>query len=304
MQIEALKTFCDVIRLKSFSRGAAENHVSQSAASLVVHQLESRLGVALIDRSQRPWKLTPEGKVYYEECRQVLERYFELEARVKNLHGEIGSVVRVASIYSVGLGPMNHHIEKFSQIHPGTRVEIDYLHPDRVYERVLADEVDFGIVSFPQARRELSIVPWCQEPMVIACHPNHPLARLKAAKLSQLSGEKFVGLDKGIVVRREVDRFLRLHGVEFETVLEFDNIEAIKNAVEVGSGIAILPKPTFEREVRTGTLAAVPFRPNGLSRPLGIIHRKGKKFHDNVTRFIALLKNGKKEGEHESRPAA
>ena len=94
MQIEALKTFCDIVRLRSFSRGAKENDVTQSAASLTVHQLEERLGATLIDRSQRPWKLTPEGKAFYEGCRAVVERYFETEAKVKNLHGEIGSVVR------------------------------------------------------------------------------------------------------------------------------------------------------------------------------------------------------------------
>ena len=131
---------CDIIRLRSFSRGAKENGVTQSAASLTVHQLEERLGVGLIDRSQRPWKLTSEGKAFYEGCRQVVERYFETEAKVKSLHGEIGSVVRVASIYSVGLGPMNDYIRCFTEAHPGTRVEVDYLHPNRVYDAVFAGE--------------------------------------------------------------------------------------------------------------------------------------------------------------------
>lgn len=295
MQIEALKTFCDIVRLRSFSRGAKENGVTQSAASLTVHQLEERLGVGLIDRSQRPWKLTEEGKAFYEGCRQVVERYFETEAKVKNLHGEIGSVVRIASIYSVGLGPMNDYVKRFTESHPGTRVEVDYLHPNRVYDAVLAGDADFGIVSFPQARRDLTIVPWCTEDMAIACPPNHRFAKQPEIKLKQIADEKFVAFEPELSIRREIDRFFKKNGVEVEPVLEFDNIEAIKNAVEVGSGISLLPTPTFEREVKTGTLKAIAFSPNGFHRPLGFIHRKGKKLHHNATLFLDLLKKEKRE---------
>lgn len=295
MQIEALKTFCDIVRLRSFSRGAKENDVTQSAASLTVHQLEERLGVTLIDRSQRPWKLTPEGKAFYEGCRAVVERYFETEAKVKNLHGEIGSVVRIASIYSVGLGPMNDYVKRFTESHPGTRVEIDYLHPNKVYDAVLAGDADYGIVSFPQTRRDLTVVPWCTEEMALACPPNHRLSRQPLVKLKEIEGEKFVAFEPELVIRREIDRFLKKHGIDIKVVLEFDNIEAIKSAVEVGSGISLLPQPTFEREVKTGTLAAIAFHPNGFKRPLGFIHRKGKKLHKNAALFLDLLKKEKKE---------
>jgi DNA-binding transcriptional LysR family regulator len=295
VQLEALKTFCDIVRLRSFSRGAKENDVTQSAASLTVHQLEERLGVALIDRSQRPWKLTHEGKAFYEGCRAVVERYFETEAKVKNLHSEIGSVVRVASIYSVGLGPMNEYIGRFTEMHAGTRVEVDYLHPNKVYDAVLNGDADFGIVSFPQARRDLTVVPWLTEEMTLACPPNHRLSRQPSVKLKEISGEKFVAFEPGLAIRREIDRFLKKHRVDVDTVLEFDNIEAIKNAVEVGSGISLLPRPTLAREVKTGTLAAIGFSPNGFRRPLGFIHRKGKTLHRNASLFLDLLKKEKKE---------
>lgn len=295
MQIEALKTFCDIIRLRSFSRGAKENGVTQSAASLTVHQLEERLGVGLIDRSQRPWKLTSEGKAFYEGCRAVVERYFETEAKVKNLHGEIGSVIRVASIYSVGLGPMNDYIRRFTELHPGTRVEVDYLHPNRVYAAVLAGEADFGIVSFPQTRRDLTVIPWCTEEMALACPPHHHLSKQESIRLKQIAGEKFVAFEPELIIRREIDRFLKKHGIAVETVLEFDNIEAIKNAVEVGSGISLLPLPTLAREVKTGTLAAITFNPNGFRRPLGFIHRRTKKPHRNAALFMDLLKKEKRE---------
>jgi DNA-binding transcriptional LysR family regulator len=296
MQIESLKIFCDVARLRSFSRGAEANNVLQSTASQAVLQLEERLGVALIDRSCRPWRLTREGEVFFEGSREVVARYFALEAQVKNIHGEIDSVVRVAAIYSVGLGDMSHLIAKFGERYAPARVQIEYLHPDRVYERVLRDEADLGIVSFPQTRRELTVIPWRQEPMVVVCPPQHRLARAKKIALTEVQGESFVGFDRELTIRKEVDRFLKSKGVSVNVVLEFDNIEGIKRAVEVASGISILPQPTLDHEVESGTLVAVPVATKQFARPLGIIHRRGKKLYASTDRFIELLRRGNNNG--------
>jgi DNA-binding transcriptional LysR family regulator len=294
MNLQAIKIFCDVVRHHSFSRGAAENRVTQSSASQTIHQLEARLGVTLVDRSRRPWKLTPEGKVFFDGSIDLLDRAARLEQDVRRFHSEVSAVVRVAAIYSVGLGPMNGYIQKFMAAHPGTRVQIEYLHPDRVYERVLEETADLGIVSYPQSRRDLAVTAWREEPMVLTCPPTHRLARARAVGPAELQGETFVGFDRGLVIRRQVDRFLKRHGVEVSVAVEFDNVEAIKRAVEVGSGISILPQPTLEREVTMGTLRAAPFTGPRLVRPLGIIHRRGKRFNPAVERFVQLLQ--KEEG--------
>lgn len=289
MQLEALKIFCDVVRTRSFSAGAAENRVTQSSASQTIHQLEERLGARLIDRSHRPWRLTPEGETYYEGCRELVDRYLALEAQIQGVHREVASVVRVAAIYSVGLGSMSRNIQAYADRWPDARIHMEYQLPDRVVAGVLNDEVDMGIVSFPRAGRDLAVIPWRSEPMVLACPPRHRLAHARSASLAQIAGEPFVAFDRGLVIRREIDRFLKRHGVEVKVDLEFDNIEAIKRAVEVGSGIAILPRPPLDREVETGTLAAVPFSGARLVRPLGFIYRRGHGLSPNATRFVELL---------------
>jgi DNA-binding transcriptional LysR family regulator len=296
MQVESLKIFCDVVRLGSFSRGAEANGVLQSAASQAVHHLEQCFGVALIDRSRRPWKLTAEGKLFYEGCRDVLARYRDLETKVRRRQADADAVVRVAAIYSVGLGDMSQYIRRFSESNAQTRVQVSYLHPDQVYESVLEEKADLGIVSFPQRHRELTVIPWREEPMVVACPPQHRLAGRKKIALTEIAGEKFVGFDRGLVIRKQVDRFLKQHSIHVDVVVEFDNIEAIKRAVEVTSGISILPEPTLNREVKVGTLAAVPFIPSGFVRLLGIIHRRNRKLYPSTRSFIELLRNGLKEG--------
>ena len=295
MQIDTLKVFCDIVRLRSFSRGAEANQVLQATASLTVQRLEKHLGVTLIDRSCRPWKLTREGQVFYGGCREILDSYYALESEVRGKQIAADTVVRVAAIYSVNLHDMSRCVRRFSELRSQARVELEYLHPSRVRERVLNDEVDLGIISFPEGRRDLTVVPWRDEPMVLACPPQHRLAREKRLAAKQLEGEAFVGFDTDLVIRKKIDAFLREHGVEVKVGLTFDNIEAVKRAVEVGSGVAILPRPTLEHELQAHTLAAIPFSPQNFVRPLGIVYRRGRRLSPNTEAFIELLQNGGSE---------
>jgi DNA-binding transcriptional LysR family regulator len=157
---------------------------------------------------------------------------------------------------------------------------------------VLSDEVNLGILSYPEERKGVSVIPWREEAMVLACHPEHRLAKLKKLDVKQLADETLVGFDAGLAIWKKIDRFLKEHGVEPNVMLRFDNIEAIKRAVEAGSGVALLPRPTLEHELELGTLAAVPLANSKFSRPVGIIHRKGRKLYANTEAFIEVLKNG------------
>ena len=289
MQFEALKVFCDVARFRSFSQAAAANDLTQPAASQIVHQLEKRLGVKLVDRSTRPLQLTSEGQTYYEGCRDLVERYLEIENAIRNKEPEIHTNVQVAAIYSVGLRDMNQYVERFTADNAGERVHIEYLHPDRVYEKVLDGTSDLGLVSFPKKTRELNVIPWRDEEMVITCAPGHPLAHNGAVRLKQLAEEPFVGFDRGLTIRRQIDRFLKDHGVGLDVAMEFDNIENIKHAVEI-SGVTLLPLPTVQREIAAGTLAAVKVADARMVRPLAIIHRRNPKPTPAVQRFISLLR--------------
>jgi len=293
MQFEALKVFCDVARNQSFSRAADANRISQSAVSQIVNQLEKRLGVQLVDRSRRPLQLTLTGKTYYDGCKKLVEQYLEVESAIRNGNGNgqhLETSIRVAAIYSVGLRDMSQYVQRFVAQQPGVQINIEYLHPDRVTERVLDGTADFGLISFPEATRKLAAVPWREEEMVVACPPPHPFVTAGSVKISQLEGQKYVGFDKDLVIRRKVDRFLRDHGVTTEVVLEFDNVENIKQAIEIAAGVALLPAPVLQREVRAGTLAAVPLKDARFVRPLGILHRRSPKPSPTALRFIELLR--------------
>jgi DNA-binding transcriptional LysR family regulator len=293
MHLKALKVYCDVARCRSFSQAAQGNGVSQSAVSQIISQIERELKTQLIDRSVRPLQLTTLGQAYYDGCRTLLDQYTELESRIRNEHSQLAANAVVAAIYSVGLGDMEEYVQRFYAQHPNAQVHIDYLHPDKVYERVSAGTSDFGLVSFPRKSRDLIITPWRDEEMVLVCAPSHRLARRSHIRPEDLNGEKYIGFTRELVIRRYVDRFLREHGIYVEVAREFDNIENIKKAIEVAAGVALLPEPTLGRDVSAGTLVAIPLSGCRFVRPLGIIQRRHHRLSSTATRFLALLREPK-----------
>jgi DNA-binding transcriptional LysR family regulator len=290
VNLKSLKVFCDIVSRRSFSKAAADNGLSQSSASQVVGQLEAHLGVRLIDRSTRPPAATREGQIFFEGCRKILAAYDALEDQVRTLHDEVAGRVRVAAIYSVGLHHMSRYVQDFMSRHPKANVRLEYLHPDRVLESVEQGQADIGIVSYPRSTRTLEAEPWREEPMVLVCAPGNPFAGRVQVALGELHGQRMVAFDSDLVIRHELDRALAAASAEPAIVMEFDNIETIKRAVEIDAGVALLPEPTVGRELAAGTLAAVRLAGDELIRPLGIIHARGKPLPPTAERFVELLR--------------
>ncbi len=304
MHLETLRLYCDVIRLRSFSRGAQLNHVSQSAASQAVQQLEVDLGVGLIDRTKRPLVVRPEGRAFYDACRALLDGYEKAKAQIATVKAELAGTVRVAAIYSVGLHDLSRHVQRFMALYPRARVQLECLHPHKVVDAVLNDAADVGIMSYPPVNRSLTVVPLRSEPMAFVCHPTHRLARRKVVAPQDLAGEKFVAFDAGLTIRKAIDRALRAHTVKVDVVMEFDNIETIKQAITIGAGVSLLPRHTVQKEVGLRTLAVVPLAIPDLVRPVGIIHRRAKRLTPTAARFIDLLREAAARDSRDDLPPA
>jgi len=284
-----LKLFREIAATRSMSKGAAHSGVSQSAASQHVQELERRLGVTLLDRTRRPLELTPAGKAYNDFCRDVLRREEDLALELEPLKRQVEGTLRVASIYSIGLSDMTRMQDEFAARYPTVQLQVEYMHPEKVYEAVLNDTADLGLVSYPHARREIAAIAWREEEMHVAVPPSHPFAGRRVVHPADLSGQTFIGFDEDLSIRRELDRFFRAQGVDVNLAMHFDNIQTIKEAVVLGSGISILPARTMQAEIAQGRLVAVKLDAPGLVRPVGVVHRKRKKFSRAAQSFIELL---------------
>lgn len=289
MDLSQLHLFKDIVQTRSISKGAALNGVTQSAASQAVQELERVLGVRLLDRSRRPLEVLPAGKLFYEFGRDVLRREQEFLVAIEELRGDPGGTVRVAAIYSVGISEMTRLEAEFARRLPAAGLEVSYLRPEKVYQAVVDERVDLGLVSYPESTREVIALPWREEPMVIACAPQHPLAGSAALRPEDLARAEFIGFDEDLPISRDIERFLREQGVRVRVVMRFDNIQSMKEALRLGHAVSLLPAPILREEVAEGRLRAIPLK-KPLYRPLGIIHRRRRTFSRAAQVFLDLLR--------------
>jgi DNA-binding transcriptional LysR family regulator len=246
----------------------------------------------LIERSKKNFRLTAEGEVLYDYSKQILQTYDALHSKLQEIKEIISGNIRVATIYSIGLHVLPPYLKKFLKGYPTVNVHVEYRRPNQVYEDVLGNVVDLGLVAYPVRDPKLEIVALRKDPLVLICHPQHPFAKLKSIKLKNLAGQKFVSFERDIPTRKALDKLLKDHGVSVEHVMEFDNIETVKRAVEIDSGVAIVPQETIRQEVNNQTLTSLRLEDGEHFRPLGVIHKKNKVLSPAIKQFIALLKEG------------
>jgi LysR family transcriptional regulator, transcriptional activator of the cysJI operon len=290
MQIESLKVFCDLAETESFTKAAHINGVTQSAVSQQISSLERQFKSLLIERSKKKFRLTREGQLLYDYSKQIIQTYDALHSKLQEIKDIISGTIRVATIYSIGLHDLPPYVKRFLKDYPTVNVHVEYRRANQVYDDVQGNVVDLGLVAYPARDPKLEIIPLRKEPLVLICHPQHSFAKQKTIRLKSIVGQKFVGFEPDIPTRKALDKILRDHGVTVQHVMEFDNIETVKRAVEIDAGVAIVPLNTVTQEVAKQTLAALRLDDSDFYRPLAVMYKKNKVLSPAMKQFIAVLK--------------
>lgn len=291
MQIESLKVFCDLAETESFTKAAQINHVTQSAVSQQISSLERQFKSLLIERSKKKFRLTREGQVLYDYSKQIIQTYDALFSRLQEIKDIVSGTIRVATIYSIGLHDLPPYLKKFLKAYPTVNVHVEYRRSNQVYDDVLGNVVDLGLVAYPVKDSKLEIVPLRKDMMVLICHPQHPVAKAGSVALKAISGQKFIGFEPDIPTRRAIDKILKENEINVQHVMEFDNIETVKRAVEIDAGIAIVPHGTITQEVSKQTLVEIKIEDEEFYRPLAAIHKKNKVLSPAMKQFLSVLKS-------------
>lgn len=281
--------FCDLVETESFTQAAKNNSVTQSAVSQTITALEKHFSSLLVERSKKNFRLTSEGEVVYDFSKRMLQGYDSLKNKLQGIHGQITGSIRMATVYSIGLHELPPNIKRFMQDHPSVNLRVEYRRANQVYEDVLGNVVDLGLVAYPTPDAKLEIIPFRKDALVLICHPEHPFAKLRSTKLKALEGQKFIHYEEDIPTRKTLDKIFKQEKVTVDTVMEFDNVETIKRAVEINSGVAIVPENTIKLELASRTLAAVRIE-GEIMRQLAVLHKKDKVLSPAMKRFIDLLK--------------
>lgn len=297
MELIGLRIFCDLVETGSFSRAAERNFVSQSAVSQRLRSIELEYGQLFIDRGKGKGRVSPTeaGRALYEGAKPLLSATAELDALLRGLSDEVAGTVQVATVYSVGLHALPGRLKPFLAAHPKVNVHLEYSQTSKVYQDVLSGAVDVGIVACPTPRTGVEALPFSEEAMVFICAPENPLSSLTEIALSELEGVPFIAFEAQIPTRLLIDAQLRAAKVTVRIVTAFDNIETLKNLVEIGSGVALVPEDTVRQEARAGTLAVVPLTAaDAFRRPTGLLVKKAGARRAAVRTFVEAMQAGAK----------
>ena len=289
MHLENFKIFTDLVESESFSRAAKTNGITQSAVSQQMRAMEKHFNVLIVDRGQKQFRLTREGRKVYESAQQFLRLYDQLSSELQEMRKVVSGSIHLSSIYSIGLHALPPYIKLFLREFPAVNVRVEYRRSNLVYEDVLHNVVDLGLVAFPIKTRAIEVIPFQQDQLVVICSPAHPLASRREVTVEELSAHKFIGFDQDIPTRKATDQLFREYKIDIAPVMEFDNIETVKRAVEVDAGVALVPETTILQEIKQRTLCRLQLKGRRLVRPLAIIHRKGRVLSPAIKKFIHLL---------------
>ncbi len=267
------------------------SRVTQSAVSQQISKLEDELSMELIRRSGGLTVATDAGMAFYNAAKDILLRYEGMLAEIRSAADEVHGTLRVGTIYSVGFYLLDPYIREFMQAHPEVNLHVEYTHWHRINAAVLNNEMDLGIVAFPETHRSIEIIPFINEEMVLVCAPQHRLAAKDTVDPSEISGEDFVAFSESIPTRQYIDRVLKSHKISINIKMEFDNIELLKRSVEINSGISILPKENVQHEVANGRMSAASFSSEKKwVRELGIIRNRTKAPSPAEKLFVRMLR--------------
>jgi DNA-binding transcriptional LysR family regulator len=290
-----VKSFIAVAQTGSFRIAAHRNNITQPAVSQHIRLLEHKLQCSLFERSSRKTVLTPAGQVFMIYAQQMLEAYQNACTEIEKMNNLSVGSVRIASIYSIGLYQLKPIVQHFLKQYPKINIHLEYCPHNAVYQMVKDKLVDFGMVAFPKETEGLQIQIFAHDQLTLIQSPQHRyFKKNEKVSLKQLNNMNFVGIDTTTPTGAAIKQFFKAHAVNINLVKEYENIDTVKNAVEIGLGCSILPKTTITQELKDSTLETVMLQGFNLKRPLGLVHSDKKVFTKAAKIFLeSFAKKGR-----------
>jgi DNA-binding transcriptional LysR family regulator len=291
MDIKTARIICDLLELQNFSKVAKKHKVSQSSISQKLAQVETAYKCKIIDRTFRPLSSTKAGDLFYNACKDIIRIHEKLNIEIRTLPTP-PSQVNIAAILSIGMYTLKPYIKKIMEKYPKLKLKVEYYEASQIYNRIMTGESDIGIVAVPRKKHNINVYEFENEPLVLACNTEHPLANEKTVDIHKLQEQEFIAFNKNIPTRKFIDAILKQYDVCVNIAMELENIETLKRAIEINAGISILPKTAMTRELANGTFKAIPFLNESFARPTGILVKNVEELDTPIKNCLELMLNG------------
>lgn len=287
MELSQLEVFLAVARERRFSRAAEKLYRTQSAVSQTIHKLEQELGEALFDRSSRDGVLTDAGKVLYEYAEKLVNLRAEAAESLTELRElQKGKLVIAANEFTALY--LLRVVAEFRRLHPMIKITVERALGSRIPDDVLRYNVEFGVLSYePQEPALHSIVVYLDE-LVFVVPPKHPLAAAAEISIRQLGAESFVAHIVSSPYREKVIQLFKSHKTPLHMDLELPTLQAIKQFVAMGNGVAFVPEISVETELARGELVRIGVKELQLKRKLRLIYRRDANLSHAARAFLKV----------------
>jgi DNA-binding transcriptional LysR family regulator len=283
-----LEAFAEVAQRRNFRAAAVTLHVSQPALSRTIRLAEAALDTRLFDRDTRRVELTAAGRELLPIAKRILADFNGAFSELAQfLEGRSGHV-KVASLPSLGVAVLPATLAGFREAHPQARFSIIEGPADFVRACIEDGRADFGVTVRPQGHEPLRYVHCVDDPFVLLCRSDDPLAARPTATWSVFAGRPFIPSAGSSSIRPLVDAVFLQKRIQVEPALEFSSIAMAGALVRAGVGITALPRLALHLIAREG-LAAVPLRGPSLSRPIGLVTRAGRSLSPITRAFMETL---------------
>jgi DNA-binding transcriptional LysR family regulator len=289
MHLQDLNVFVTVANERSFSKAAKKLHRTQPAVSQAIHRIEEDLGDRLFDRSSRNGALTEAGVLLREHAVRLLRMAAEAEAAVRELQqvrrGRVLIGANEAAVHSVL--PM---VQRFTQAHPTAQVEVRRVPSRQMSTELLQRTLDFGVLTFQPPEKGLQSISMGSDELVMLAHPDHPLASRKRVTIEEVGREVVIAHNDPSPTRERVLRLYERRHAPINIQIALPSLDGIKRAVEMGLGVAVLPRRCALTEIARGQLAAVKVPELGPSRAVRLIFRRAGELSHAAEAFLDVVR--------------
>jgi DNA-binding transcriptional LysR family regulator len=277
INLDQLRIFRAVAQSRSFTRAAEIVHLTQPGISKHIKQMEQYFGVPLFDRSGRRATLTEAGTILSEATQEIMTTIEAAERRIDDLKGLRGGRLRLGSSFPIGVYILPTVLAEFRRRYPAVEVALQISLSETVEAKLLANELDLGLVSHDAGDPRLVARAFMSDELVVIVPPGHRWAKKRHVAPRELADETFIVAAQGAGTRAVVEERLQALGIVLADVMEFGNLEGAKHAVEAGLGISVQARSVVQREVAAGSLHAV--RLTGLDTRIQFFFARKKNAH-------------------------
>lgn len=286
--LQQIRLFEAVARHRSYTRAAEELHLTQPAVYIQVKRLEGSMGLPLIEQVGKKLLLTRAGDEVYEAAVAVMTRLTALSGVLVDMKGKVAGPLKVAVVTSAKFF-MPHFLGRFLREYPQVQPQLTVTNRARIVERLLGNHDDFVIMGQVPEHLDLVVQPFMENPLVMAAHPEHPLAGERNIQLDRFASERLLLREPGSGTRSATERLFAEHGLSLQPYMELGSGEAIKQAIMANLGVSVLSLSSLKLELETKRISILEVEGLPLRRMWHAVYLGGKRFGLTASVFMDFL---------------